>query len=94
MELAGHLSILYDPDPVAQSRFDFVPSTILESRSLARTSKPSNEASMAIPPVPQKGSTIMEGESLEKESETIKRASLGSNVTGLKNGRSVGEVPL
>ena len=49
---------------------------------------------MAIPPVPQKGSTIMEGGSLEKDRETISRANLGSNVTGLKNGRSVGDVPL
>ena len=94
MESAWDLSILYDPDPMAQSRLDLVPSTILESRSLARTSKPSKEASMAIPPVPQKGSTIMEGGSLEKDRETISRANLGSNVTGLKNGRSVGDVPL
>ena len=94
MESAGHLSILYDPDPIAQSRLDFVPSTILESRSLARTSRPSNEASMAMPPVPQKGSTIMEGGPLENDRETISRANLGSKVTGLKNGRSVGEIPL
>ena len=38
--------------------------------------------------------TTAEGAPPECESETMRRASLGSRVTGLKNGRSVGDVPV